>query len=203
MDRANALLRRVPTWVVWAGAALPLAWVVWLTVTNGLGPDPVREIEHRLGTLAVQLLILTLAVTPLRWAGLNLVRYRRAIGVWAFLYVALHFTTWVWLDMGLRWSEITADLWKRPYIIIGMVGFLALIPLAVTSTNRAIRAMGPVAWRRLHRLTYLAALAGVVHWLMLVKVWTFEPLAYAAAVVALLAARVIHAQTARGGLRPA
>jgi sulfoxide reductase heme-binding subunit YedZ len=203
MDRVNAILRRVPTAAVWAALALPLAWVVWLTAADALGPDPVREIEHRLGTLAVQLLILTLAVTPLRWAGLNLIRYRRAIGVWAFLYVALHFTAWVWLDMGLRWAEITADLWKRPYIIIGMVGLLALIPLALTSTNRAIRAMGPVAWRRLHRLTYLAALAGVIHWLMLVKVWTFEPLAYAAAVVALLAARVIHARMPRGGLRAA
>lgn len=203
MDRVNSLLRRVPTWVVWAAAALPFVWVVWLVVSNDLGPDPVREIEHRLGTLAVQFLILTLAVTPLRWIGLNLVRYRRAIGVMAFFYVALHFTTWFWLDMGLRWSEITADLVKRPYIIVGMVGLLALIPLALTSTNRAIRSMGPVAWRRLHRLTYLAALAGVIHWLMLVKVWTFEPLAYAGAVVVLLAARVIHAQTSRIGLRTA
>jgi sulfoxide reductase heme-binding subunit YedZ len=203
MDRVNAILRRVPTAAVWTALALPLAWVVWLTAADALGPDPVREIEHRLGTLAVQLMIATLAVTPLRWVGLNLIRYRRAIGVWAFLYVALHFTAWVWLDMGLRWAEITADLWKRPYIIIGMVGLLALIPLGLTSTNRAIRAMGPVAWRRLHRLTYLAALAGVIHWLMLVKVWTFEPLAYAAAVMALLAARVIHARMPRGGLRAA
>lgn len=201
MDRVNSLLRRAPAWSVWVGAALPLAWVIWLAATSALGPDPVREIEHRLGTLAVQLLLVTLAITPLRWAGLNLIRYRRAIGVWAFLYVLLHFTAWVWLDMGLRWTEITADLVKRPYIIVGMVGLLALVPLALTSTNRAIRRMGPVAWRRLHRLTYLAALAGVIHWLMLVKVWTFEPLAYAAAVVALLAARVIHAQAARGGLR--
>jgi methionine sulfoxide reductase heme-binding subunit len=200
MDRVNTGLRRVPTWVVWAAGALPVAWIVWLVVTNGLGPDPVREIEHRLGTLAVQALILTLAVTPLRWTGLNLVKFRRAIGVWAFFYVALHFTAWFWLDMGLRWSEIAADLVKRPYIIVGMVGLAALLPLALTSTNRAIRSMGPVAWRRLHRLTYLAALAGVVHWLMLVKVWTFEPLFYAACVAALLAARVIHAQRGRLGL---
>jgi sulfoxide reductase heme-binding subunit YedZ len=199
----NAALRRVPTWVVWVAGALPVVWIVWLVTGGGLGPDPVREIEHRLGTLAVQALILTLAVTPLRWAGLNLVKFRRAIGVWAFLYVALHFVTWVWLDMGLRWTEITADLVKRPYIIIGMVGLLALLPLALTSTNRAIRRMGPVAWRRLHRLTYLAALAGVVHWLMLVKVWTFEPVSYAACVVVLLAARVIHAQRGRLGLRAA
>ncbi len=192
MDRVNAALRRVPTGVVWMLAALPLAWIVWLTLSGGLGADPVRELERRLGRLVVQFLIATLAVTPLRWAGLNLVRYRRAIGVWAFFYVALHFTTWVLLDMGLRWSEITADLVRRPYIIVGMVGFAALIPLALTSTNRAIRAMGPVAWRRLHRLTYLAALAGVIHWLLVVKVWTFEPLAYAATVAMLLLARVAH-----------
>jgi methionine sulfoxide reductase heme-binding subunit len=199
----NAALRRVPTWVVWTGAALPLAWIIWLAVGGGLSAEPVRDIEHRLGTLAVQFLIVTLAVTPLRWAGINLVRYRRAIGVWAFLYVALHFTTWLWLDMGLRWSEIAADLVKRPYIIVGMVGLAALIPLAATSTNRAIRAIGPVAWRRLHRLTYVAALAGVIHWLMLVKVWTFEPLAYATAVAALLLARAIHAARGRVSLRSA
>jgi methionine sulfoxide reductase heme-binding subunit len=199
----NATLRRVPTWVVWAGAGLPLAWIVWLAVGDGLSAEPVRDIEHRLGTLAVQFLIATLAVTPLRWAGVNLVRYRRAIGVWAFFYVALHFTTWVWLDMGLRWTEIAADLVKRPYIIVGMIGLVALVPLAATSTNRAIRSMGPVAWRRLHRLTYVAALAGVIHWLMLVKVWTFEPLFYAACVAALVTARVIHAQRGRLGVKPA
>ena len=93
--------------------------------------------------------------------------------------------------MGLRWSEVVADLWKRPYIIIGMLGFAALLPLAATSSNAAIRRMGPLAWRRLHRLAYVAVVAGVLHLLLLVKVWTASELAYAAIVILLLASRLV------------
>ncbi|WP_431297519.1 protein-methionine-sulfoxide reductase heme-binding subunit MsrQ [Tabrizicola sp. BL-A-41-H6] len=191
MDRANAALRRVPTWVVYLGGTLPFLWLAWTTVQGDLGPDPVKAVEHRLGELGLQFLLASLAVTPLRRLGLNLIRYRRALGLLAFGYVALHLTAWVWLDMGLRWSEVTADLWKRPYIILGMVGFLMLLPLAATSSNAAIRRMGPVTWRRLHRLAYIAVIAGVAHLLLLVKVWTLSELAYAAVAIALLAVRLL------------
>jgi len=191
MDTVNRALRRVPTWAVYALGALPLVWLIWEAAANTLGPNPVEAIEHRLGLLGLQFLIASLCITPLRWAGLNLIRYRRALGLLAFGYVALHLLTWVVLDRALRWDEIIADLYKRPYIIIGMVGFLALLPLALTSNSRAIRAMGAAAWGRLHQLAYVAAVAGALHWVVLVKRWPPEPLIYAGIVAALLLARVI------------
>ena len=191
MDRANAFARRVPTWVIYGLGALPFLWLVWLGVQGHLGADPVKTVERTLGERGLQFLLASLAITPLRRLGLNLIRFRRALGLVAFFYVALHLTAWVWLDMGLRWAEVTADLWKRPYILIGMVGFLALLPLALTSSNRAIRWMGPKAWGRLHRLAYLAVIAGVVHLLLLVKVWTLDELSYAALAAGLLVARLI------------
>jgi methionine sulfoxide reductase heme-binding subunit len=189
MDRINRALRRVPSWAVYIGGVLPLAWIVWLTVSSGLGVDPVKAIEWRLGTLGLQFLVAGLWVTPLRWAGLNLIRYRRAIGLVAFFYITMHLLTWITLDMGLRWSEMAADLVKRWYIIIGMIGFAAMVPLAITSNNRSIRRLGPAAWARLHKLTYLAAMAGAVHYVILVKAWPPKPLLYLAAVVILLLAR--------------
>jgi sulfoxide reductase heme-binding subunit YedZ len=197
MDRLNSALRRLPTWAVYLGGALPFLWLAWNVAQGDLGPDPVKAVEHRLGELGLQFLIASLAVTPLRRVGLNLVRFRRALGLLAFGYVALHLTAWVWLDMGLRWSEVVADLWKRPYIIIGMLGFAALLPLAATSSNAAIRRMGPLAWRRLHRLAYVAVVAGVLHLLLLVKVWTASELAYAAIVILLLASRLVPTTSAQ------
>jgi sulfoxide reductase heme-binding subunit YedZ len=191
LDRANALARRVPTWVVYTLGAVPLGFLVWGAVANTLGADPVKAIEHQLGILGLQFLIASLAITPLRRVGLNLIRFRRALGLMAFFYVALHLTAWVWLDMGLRWSEMAADLWKRPYIVAGMVGFAALLPLALTSSNAAIRRMGPVVWGRLHRLAYLAILAGVLHFALLSKVWTTEVLVYVGLSLGLLAVRLL------------
>lgn len=190
MDRANQLLRRIPVNAVYLAGLLPFAWIVWLTFTNGLGPDPVKAIELRLGELGLQFLVAGLVVTPLRWAGLNLIRFRRAIGLLAFFYVAMHLLAWVVLDMGLRWDEMAADLVKRWYIIIGMLGFATMVPLALTSNNSAIRRLGAASWARLHRLTYVAALAGALHYVVLVKAWPVEPLLYLGAVCLLLLARL-------------
>jgi sulfoxide reductase heme-binding subunit YedZ len=191
MDRVNTLARRVPTWVVYTLGSVPLALLVWGALANDLGADPVKAIEHQLGLLGLQFLLASLAITPLRRIGLNLIRFRRALGLLAFGYVALHLVAWVWLDMGLRWSEMAADLWKRPYIIAGMVGFAALAPLAVTSTNAAIRRLGPVAWGRLHKLAYVAILAGLLHFALLSKVWTVEVLLYTGLGIGLLAIRLV------------
>lgn len=190
MDRVNQLARRIPVNAVYLAGLLPFVWIVWLTFTNGLGPDPVKAIELRLGELGLQFLVAGLVVSPLRWAGWNLIRFRRAIGLLAFFYVAMHLLTWVVLDMGLRWEEMAADLVKRWYIIIGMVGFAAMVPLALTSNNGAIRRLGAAAWGRLHRLTYVAALAGALHYVVLVKAWPVEPLLYLGAVCLLLLARL-------------
>ena len=187
----NGVLRRVPPWVGYLLLTLPLVSVIWQAASGGLGPDPVRTLERSLGETGLQLLIAGLLVTPVRrLLGVNLIRYRRAIGVMAFVYVALHLMVWISLDLAFRWAEIGADLVKRPFIIVGMIGFLAMVPLAITSNNGSVRRLGAVAWGRLHRLTYLAAAAGAVHYLMLVKAWPPEPMLYAAAVAVLLALRL-------------
>ncbi|HOZ34428.1 MAG TPA: protein-methionine-sulfoxide reductase heme-binding subunit MsrQ [Tabrizicola sp.] len=191
MDRLNGLARRVPTWVVYGLGLVPLGFLLWGALFGGLGIDPVKAIEHRLGELGLQLLLAGLAITPLRRVGVNLIRFRRALGLLAFFYIALHLVAWIWLDMGLRWSEMAADLVKRPYVMLGMLGFAVLVPLALTSTNAAIRRMGPVAWGRLHKLVYVAILAGVLHLLLLTKVWTTEILVYAALALLLLALRLL------------
>lgn len=197
MDRINGFARRVPTWVVYGLGLVPLGFLVWGAVFGGLGPDPVKAIERTLGLRGFQFLLASLAITPLRRVGLNLIKFRRALGLLAFAYVSLHLTAWVWLDLGLRWNEMLADLWKRPYVIVGMIGFVALVPLAATSSNRAIRAMGPLAWRRLHRLAYVAILAGAVHLALLSKVWTTEVLIYTGLAALLLAVRLVPMVTGR------
>jgi methionine sulfoxide reductase heme-binding subunit len=190
----NRAARLLPTWPIYVAGMLPFVALFWFAFNNDLGPNPAEALEKELGEYALKFLIATLCVTPLRWIGVNVVKFRRALGLLAFTYVALHLTTWVGLDKALRWNEIIADLYKRPYIIIGMAGFLAMVPLAITSTNRAVRRMGPLGWRRLHRLTYVAAFAGALHFVMLKKTWAFEPLVYLGIVVVLLLARAWHAQ---------
>ena len=186
----NQTLRRVPAWPVYLLGAVPLALLVVQVAAGDLGADPVKTLERSLGEWGLKFIVAGLCITPLRWAtGVSLIKYRRAIGLLAFFYVALHLTTWVVLDLQFRWAEIGADLIKRPYIIIGMIGFVALLPLAVTSNTLSVRRMGAAAWQKLHRLTYVAALAGAIHYIMLVKTWPLEPMLYLAAVLALLALR--------------
>ena len=139
LDRINRFVRRVPTWSVYVLGVLPAAWVIY----SGLSAiDPVRDIEWGLGLWAVRLLIATLFISPLRWIGLNLLRFRRQLGLVAFAYVVLHFAAWLTIDMGLRWSQIIPDLYKRWYILIGMSALLCLIPLALTSNTWSIRRLG-------------------------------------------------------------
>jgi sulfoxide reductase heme-binding subunit YedZ len=191
MDRLNGFARKVPSWAVYGLGLVPLALLIWAAVFGGLGVDPVKAIEHRLGELGLQFLLASLAISPLRRLGLNLIRFRRALGLLTFGYVTLHLVAWVGLDMGLRWSEMAADLWKRPYVMLGMAGFVAMVPLALTSTNAAIRRMGPVAWGRLHRLAYGALVAGILHLVLLSKVWTAEILVYSGLAIVLLGLRLL------------
>lgn len=189
MERVNASLRRIPVWLIYVLGALPPPVWLWMGATGQLGVDPAKAIEHRLGELALQALILGLAVTPMRrLLGVNLIKFRRAIGVLAFYYVSCHLLVWLVLDVQIP-AQIWADILKRPYITIGMAGFALLLPLALTSNNWSVRRLGP-AWRRLHRLVYAAVLLGAVHFLMLVKGFQIEPLVYLGLVVILLALRL-------------
>ena len=187
MDRINRFLKRVPTWVIYLLGTIPLFIVAWQTST---AIDPVRAVEWGLGLWAVRLLIATLFVSPLRWAGLNLLRFRRQLGLVAFTYVVLHFTSWLTIDMGLRWSQIVPDLYKRWYIVVGMSALLLLIPLALTSNNGSIRRLGAQNWSRLHKLAYPATALAMLHFLMVGKVYTVEVLTYAGILAALLAVRL-------------
>jgi sulfoxide reductase heme-binding subunit YedZ len=198
VDRVNAVLRRIPTWVLYTLYLLPVPWLLYLAQTGGLGREPIKALEHELGEIALQLLIIGLCVTPLRqYLGLNLIKFRRALGVLAFTYVTLHLAVWMVLDMSLLWGQMWADVWKRPYITIGMAGFAVLIPLALTSNNLSVRNLGAATWRKLHKLTYVAVLLGGIHYLWLVKGIQIEPILYMAVILVLLLIRAVKFRASR------
>ncbi len=176
---------------VWVGALAPLGWLLYRTATDRLGANPIDEITDRLGDWTLRLLLVSLTMTPLRllfdlsWP----VTLRRLLGLFAFFYASLHLSVWMVLDHFFDWPTMGADIVKRPYITVGMTALLLLIPLAVTSTTGMIRRLGARAWRRLHRLVYLAAIAAVLHYLWLAKVGVLDPYWYAAALVVLLGVR--------------
>jgi sulfoxide reductase heme-binding subunit YedZ len=162
----------------------------YIGATGGLGVEPIKALEHELGALALKLLVLGLSVTPARrHLGLNLLRFRRAIGLLTFYYVICHLLVWLFLDVQIA-SEIWADIVKRPYVTVGMLAFVLMLPLAMTSNDWSVRRLGPT-WRRLHKLTYPIALLGVLHFIMLTKGFPIEPLAYLAAILVLLALRLL------------
>lgn len=191
VDPINKVARKLPTWPFYAiGLAVPF-WYLYLGFTGGLGVEPIKELEHRLGLLGLQVLVATLMVTPLRrFAGLNLLKFRRMLGLTAFYYICAHLLTWLVLDVG-NLGAIWADIVKRPYITIGMVGFVLLVPLAITSNNASIRKLGAMGWRRLHMLVYPAVVLGGVHFVMLRKGWQVEPLVYLGLFVLLVGLRLI------------
>ncbi|KAJ57559.1 sulfite oxidase [Actibacterium mucosum KCTC 23349] len=189
-DAINSFARKIPAWLVYvAGAGLSL-WYLYLAATGEMGPEPIKPLEHALGELALQLLILGLVISPLRrFAGINLVKFRRALGLTAFFVVFAHLLVWLVLDLQ-SWQLIWKDIVKRPYITIGMVAFVICIPLAVTSNNYFTRRMGP-AWNQLHKLTYAVIFLGGLHNVMVAKGLPLEPLIYMAVILGLLALRLI------------
>ncbi|AZV79757.1 protein-methionine-sulfoxide reductase heme-binding subunit MsrQ [Parasedimentitalea marina] len=197
-DRLNQSLRHLPTWVVYIVGTLPAPWLFYQGLTGGLGVEPIKALEHEYGELALQLLVFSLAITPLRkFAGINLLKFRRAVGLLCFLYVTCHLMVWLVLDVQIP-GQIWADILKRPYITIGMAGFLLLLPLAVTSNNWSIRRLGPL-WRKLHRASYVIGLLGAVHFILLVKGVQIEPLIYLALIVGLLLLRLPTGRAASSG----
>ncbi len=186
-------LPQVPKILVYVAGFIPAVGLFYAGITDQLGADPMRYLEHALGLWALRFLIATLAITPLRQLlSINLLRYRRALGLLAFYYALLHLITYMVLDQGLDFAAIWADIVKRPYITIGMATFVILLPLALTSNNAAIRRMGGQAWAKLHRLVYVAAFGAALHFILVVKSWPAEPLIYAAIVAALLGYRLVR-----------
>ena len=189
IDRANTLLRRVPVWLVYVVGMAGAPWLLWLGINGELGPEPVRALERELGELALKFLVGGLAITPLRrFPGLNLMKFRRAIGLIAFYYVTCHLLVWWVLDLQIL-SQIGAEIVKRPYIAVGMAAFVLLVPLALTSNNGSVRRLGP-RWRSLHKLVYAAVLLGGIHFQLQAKGFRIEPLVYLAIIAILLVARL-------------
>lgn len=188
----TAQQRSASIWAVYALGLAPGLWTFYLGVTNQLGADPVRTFEHALGLWALRFLCLGLTITPLRdLANINLIAYRRAIGLLAFYYVLAHFTVYLTLDRGMILSSIAGDILKRPYIMLGMAGLLMLIPLALTSNRWSIRKLG-ARWNTLHKLVYLVLIAAVLHYALSLKSITAEPVFYITVAIVLLAYRLVR-----------
>jgi Predicted membrane protein len=178
--------------VVFVNALVPLALLGWDGYNHRLGANPLEYVTHTTGILTLVFLSLTLAVTPLRkFTGITwLVRVRRMLGLFAFFYGSLHLITYMWFDKGFAIVAIGKDVVSRPFIAIGMAAFFLMIPLAITSTNRMVKRIGGKRWQQLHKLTYVAGIAGVLHYWMLVKADTRIPIAFAIVLLILLAYRI-------------
>jgi sulfoxide reductase heme-binding subunit YedZ len=186
-----AVVTRVVKPLLYVMAVLPCAWIVFALATDRVDGDQVKFIQHTTGLTVLVCLFITLSVTPLRrLTGWNeVIRTRRLIGLTAFWYALLHFLTYVVFDQSLSVAEITKDVAKHPWVLVGFSSFLMLVPLAVTSTNGWIRRLGGKRWRRLHSLIYPVAAGGVLHFLWLVKKDVRTPSYFAAVLAALLALR--------------
>ncbi len=180
--------------VVFPACLIPLAVLVYQGFTNTLGPDPVATITHTTGFWTLYFLLISLAITPVRRLGRRLawlIRFRRMLGLFAFFYATLHLTTWVWLYSNFDAHAMVHDISKRPFITMGMLGWTCLFLLAATSTTWSIRKLGGKRWTMLHRLAYVAATAGVIHYWWIVKTGVRTPWKVTVVLAVLLLARAL------------
>ena len=202
MTLRSALLHPLAKPLVFVLCLLPLAWLVWGAATDQLGANPAEALIRGLGDWTLRFLCLALAVTPLRLHTRTpqLARYRRMLGLFVFFYACLHLLAYGWLDMGLQVADIGRDILKRPFILVGFACWLLLLPLALTSTNRAVRALGGRAWQTLHRLVYLVAPLALLHffWMRAGKNDFAEVMVYAAIIGVLLLERLFRYLKPRG-----
>src|ERR1051326_2077044 len=184
-------MRKVALFIV---CLVPAAWLVFALLAECLSADPIKEITEETGIWALRFLLITLCITPLRkFTGWNnVIKYRRMLGLFAFFYGFLHFLTYAWLDQSLSVSSMLRDVYKRPFITAGFTGFAVMLPLAITSTKKWIMRLGGRRCQLLHRLTYISGIAGVVHYLWLVKSDIERPLVYGIFLSCLLAFRVFQ-----------
>jgi methionine sulfoxide reductase heme-binding subunit len=179
--------------VLFIACLIPVLRLGWLALHHGLGANPIEYITRSTGWWILTFLLITLLVTPLRrLTGWNwLLRLRRMLGLYAFVYACLHFSIYIWLDQFFDWQGIVKDIGKRPFITVGFAAFVCLIPLAATSTNAMVRRLGGRRWQMLHRLVYAIATLGVLHFWWLVKKDIREPLVFGALLAILLGARAL------------
>ena len=179
--------------VVFLLCLIPMVRLGWNAYSNNLGANPIEVITRSTGTWTLVFLLIVLSVSPLRRiSGAHwLIRLRRMLGLFAFFHACLHFVTYIWLDQFFEFMEMMRDVIKRPFITVGFISFVLLIPLALTSTSGMIRRLGGRRWQQLHRLVYLTAIGGVIHYLWLVKADQREPLIYGSVLTVLLGYRIV------------
>lgn len=172
---------------------VPLILLAWNGLNGNLSANPISDITNETGIWTIRFIVATLAITPLRRITRlhSLIAFRRMIGLFAFFYGSLHFTTYIWLDQFFDWLSILKDIPKRPFIMIGFASFVLMIPLAVTSTKKMIRRLGGRRWDILHRLIYITAVGACIHYIWLIKVITYRQIVYATLVAALLLFRLL------------
>ncbi len=185
---------RFHKFVLGVNALVPLAILFWDAFRNQLGTNPIEYFLRATGVLTLTFLLLTLTITPIRKL-LNFnaaIKYRRMLGLFAFFYACLHLTTYVVFDRGLNLADVVKDTFKRPFILVGMSSFLLLVPLAITSTNNMVKRLGGKNWSRLHKLTYICAIGGVIHFYMMVKSDITYPVLFGIVLTGLLGYRVMN-----------
>ena len=181
-----------PVWLVYLIGFIPAVVLFYRALFNILGADPLKTLEHELGEYALIFLIILLSFRPIKkLMNLNLIKFRRSIGLLAFWYAALHFLTYIILDQQLIWDLLIGDLIKRPYIIVGVFAFLTLVPLALTSNAWSMRRFGKANWKNLHLLVYLSAILAALHYVLLVKSWPIKPLLYLLVITLLITFRFL------------
>ena len=201
MSRPHAWTKLLGRAAVFAACGLPLALIGFDALGGRLGANPIATIMNRLGYWALFFLVLSLAPTPLKtmFGWTSPVRFRRMLGLFAVFYASLHLGTYVGVDQFFDLPAIAADIVKRKFITIGLLAFLLLVPLAITSTDRWVRRLGFVRWKRMHRLSYVAAICGVIHFTWRVKADLREPMIFAAALAGLFAVRLLAPLVLRSG----
>ena len=181
-----------PVWLIYLIGFIPAVVLFYRALFNILGADPLKTLEHELGEYALIFLIILLSFRPIKkLMNLNLIKFRRSIGLLAFWYAVLHFLTYTILDQQLIWDLLIGDLIKRPYIIVGVFAFLTLVPLALTSNAWSMRRFGKANWKNLHLLVYLSAILAALHYVLLVKSWPIKPLLYLLVITLLITFRFL------------
>lgn len=190
--------------VISVNALVPLAFLGFDAYRGALGANPIEFFLRTTGVLALVFLLITLAITPLRkvFGWNSLIKFRRMLGLYVFFYALIHLITYSIFDKSLDLAAIVGDVWQRPFIAVGMAAFVTLVPLAVTSTNGMVKRLGGKNWARLHKLSYVVAILGVIHFWMIVKSDIFYPALFGVALLVLLGYRMIAGQKVRPLKRP-
>ena len=185
--KLNTLLRSAPVSLVYFILLIPIPFYFLLGIINKLGPDPLRFLEHKYGELGLIFLLMTLSISPLlRYGNVNLMKFRRCIGLVAYYYIVSHISVYFFLDIGLSLDILISDLKKRYYIIAGFFAFITLIPLALTSNNIAVRKLNIRTWRNVHSFIYVAIILSIFHFILMSKTWTAELCFYTAITIIIL-----------------